>query len=395
MKINPFEHNYFLGYVSQVSPQSVKIHFPSSVLLNRFIFSGEEFNGGLIGSFVAIEGESSGFLGKILELDLPERERLELNEKAFQGKDFHPLAKVDIMLSFDYFNPFDIRKGLDCYPNIGAKVFVCSSNFIQNYFKRFGVKHEEVPYIKIGTLTSNKSTEVSVSQQALLSRHCAIVGTTGGGKSWTVSKLVQSLKENKNKVILIDPTGEYHTFDGDLTQTAILSLNSYLSYRKLTVEDLFFLLKPAGKVQQPKLMEAIRSLKMIEIDTEDALSEYKKEQYLEKKKKTKRNLQAFYYRNISKIENGFLEFNIKKLVDQLREECIYDSLYNDSNTFGDRNDNDISNCVSLISRTNNLLNTSLFNNIFGFDKIEDNDNELINIIERFLASDKNILRQTC
>lgn len=392
MNVNPFDHNYFLGYVSQVAPQSVKLHFPSSVLLNRFIFSGEEFNGGLIGSFVAIEGENRGFLGKILELDLPERERLELSEKAFQGKDFHPTAKVEIMLSFDYFIPNEIRKGLDCYPNIGAKVFVCSSIFIQNYFKRFGIKQEDSPLINIGALTSNKNTEVSISQQALFSRHCAIVGTTGGGKSWTVAKLIQSLVENNNKAILIDPTGEYSTLDSQNTVTAILADNTFFSYKKLTVEDLFFLLKPAGRVQAPKLMEAIRSLKMVEMDTNNSLQEYIKEGYIEKSNKSKRNLNAFYYRNIGNIENGYLNFNIKKLVDQLREECIFESSRNDVTKFGDRSENDISNCVSLMSRINNLLHTELFNNIFGFDNDMNQDNELIKIVEDFIAGDKCLLR---
>ena len=78
MNKNPFNHNYFIGYISEVSPQYVKIHFPSSVLLNKFIFSGEEFNGGLVGDFVAVEGENHGFLGKIIELSLPESERLNI-----------------------------------------------------------------------------------------------------------------------------------------------------------------------------------------------------------------------------------------------------------------------------------------------------------------------------
>ncbi|MEB0302842.1 hypothetical protein [Mucilaginibacter sp. 5C4] len=72
----PFDHNYFIGYISQVFPDFVRVHFPSSVLLNKFIFSGEEFNAGLVGNYVTIEGENHGFLGKILELSLPEKERL-------------------------------------------------------------------------------------------------------------------------------------------------------------------------------------------------------------------------------------------------------------------------------------------------------------------------------
>jgi hypothetical protein len=394
MKINPFEHNYFLGYVSHVSPIFVKIHFPSSVLLNRFIFSGEEFNGGLIGTYVSIEGENSGFLGKIQELDLPERERLELSEKAFQGKDFHPTAIVEILLSFDYFKPNEVRKGLDCFPNIGAKVFVCSSNFIQHYFKRFGIKHdgENVPFIKFGTLTSNKSTDVYISQQALFSRHCAIVGTTGGGKSWTVAKLVQSVNENNNKAILIDPTGEYSTLANDKMISVVLSEDVFFHYRRLTIEDLFYLLKPAGKVQQPKLMEAIRSLKMVELDIENNLSLYKNNGHLVKKLNLKGPINEFYYRNIGEIENGYLSFDIKKLTLQLTQECIFDTKHNDPKSFGDKSETDISNCVSLMSRTNNLLHTALFNNLFGFDKEQDDETDLIKIIEEFLKGDKNILR---
>ena len=54
--MQPFNYHYFVGYVSQVTPQYVKIHFPSSTLLSKFIFSGEEFNGGLVGTYISIEG---------------------------------------------------------------------------------------------------------------------------------------------------------------------------------------------------------------------------------------------------------------------------------------------------------------------------------------------------
>jgi Predicted ATPase len=398
MQINPFEHNYFLGYISHVNPQWAKIHFPSSVLLNRFIFSGEEFNGGLIGAFVAIEGETNGFIGKIQELDLPERERLELSEKAFQGKEFHPTAKVEILICFDYFNPLDIKKGLDCYPNIGAKVFVCSSTFIQSYFKRFGLKKDEenVPYIDFAKLSTNKGTEISISQQALFSRHCAVVGTTGGGKSWTTSKLIEGLHSNGDKVILIDPTGEYSTFNDPKMKSVILAEDTFLHYRKLTVEDLFFLLKPAGKVQMPKMLEAIRSLKMIELDTENHLSAYKDNGNLIKANKDKRPLEAFYHRRIGEIENGLLSFNIHHLAKQLTAECVYDSQRNNLNMFGDRNETDVSNCVSLISRTSNLIQTALFRNLFGFDKVGNDEGQiegdLIRKIDSFLNSQDTVLR---
>ena len=47
---------------------------------------------------------------------------------------------------------------------------------------KFGQKDLDVPYIRLGHLTSNSETKVYVSQQALFNRHCAVVGTTGGEK---------------------------------------------------------------------------------------------------------------------------------------------------------------------------------------------------------------------
>ncbi|SHK41321.1 ATP-binding protein [Paramaledivibacter caminithermalis] len=397
MMNKPFDHNYFIGYVNHVNPQFVKVHFPSSVLLNKFIFSGEEFNGGLIGDFVTIEGENYGFIGKILELDLPEKERLGLSEKAFQSSDFHPTAKVEILLSFDYFNYKEINKGLDCYPNIGSKVFVCPSEFIQDYLIRFGNKnYKDEPIMEIGTLTSNRNTTVIISQQALLSRHCAIVGTTGGGKSWSVARIIQHLKENGSKAILIDPTGEYLNLVDENTVSFNLGEDSFFHYEKLTVEDIFFLLKPAGRVQQPKLLEAIRSLKAYRIDEREGineLNEFKVDGIIKKAGKDRRKYDRFCYTNIEKIENGLLTFDIANLPRQITEECIYDSDKYDDKKYGGRNENDVSNCVSLISRASNLLNTGLFKELFGFDKDPIEESELTSIINKFLGDkDKGLLR---
>lgn len=63
--------------------------------------------------------------------------------------------------------------------------------------------------IVLGKLTSNDAN-CKVSLNSLFGRHCAIVGTTGGGKSWAVAKLVHEVvTKTNNKVILIDATGEY------------------------------------------------------------------------------------------------------------------------------------------------------------------------------------------
>lgn len=387
-KIDPFKHEYFLGYINQVLPQFVRVHFPSSVLLNGFTHFGKEFNGGLVGNFVVIEGDKYGFLGRITELALPESERLSLNEKAFQTNDFHPTGKIEILLSFDLYNPFDVKKGLTAYPNIGAKVFVGSGELVQDYMSRFGVRSGEFANtVTIGSLVSSPETKVKINLQSIFGRHCAIVGTTGGGKSYTVSKLIESLIATGNKAILIDATGEYNGKYKNLKSIDIGSGENILHYSQLTIDDIFFLLKPSPRTQMPKLMEAIRSLKIVKSAGDAKQIEHKGEiipiedGLLKKNGKPKKPYDVYYYRNIQVIENGMADFDFMKLARQLNEECVYDN----GNIWGGTATNDVSYCVSLISRVTNLANTPELNQIFGFQQ-EKTKNDLTDVLSQFIST---------
>lgn len=419
---NPFEHSYFIGYVNQVSAQYVKVHFPSSTLLQSFTFKGENLNGGLVGNFVVVEGEEYGFLGKILELSLPEKERLELSEKSFKNKDFHPTGKIEILLSFDLFEPSKVDKGLNSLPVIGAKVFVCSSSFIKGYFRKFGVKEDALetsPVFELGTLTYDRSASIEISQQALFGRHCAVVGTTGGGKSYTISKLLEGVASNGGKAILIDATGEYSTLDdnGYSDNPSKLSVDSFFHYSNLTIGDLFVLLRPSGQVQSPKLLEAIKSLKVLKIlesksDTDETITKNDDGSFsiltnasagtnekiktdngtIVKKGQLMRPFNRIYSKYIRDIESIDSNFNIKALSKQIVQECIWDVERNDSMKWGGINDNHLNNCISLILRVNNLVNNPLFSNVFGFDKEKNDENELTKQISGFLNNNKNLFR---
>lgn len=391
-KINPFRHEYFLGYINQVLPQFVKVHFPSSVLLNGFTHYGQEFNGGLVGNFVVIEGEKYGFLGQITELSLPESERLSLNEKAFQTSDFHPTGKIEILLSFDLYDPFTVKKGLTAYPNIGAKVFVSSGELVQEYMSRFGVKEgESSDAIKLGHLVSNPSTEVKVNLQSVFGRHCAVVGTTGGGKSYTVSKLVESLINSENKAILIDATGEYSSFDKlNNCQECKLGVDCHFHYSNLSVSDLFVMFRPSGQVQQPILLEAINSLKLAAIleresasynpTTTNSIVTYNfkgknsKDMSIDlddgcvvkqgKKTLPFNRLCAKYSNELNDFNKT--NFNIQKLTKQINNECF--QIFGDEwgRTIDNRNQG---NASSLILRIHQALSDPEFKKVFGFDNV--------------------------
>jgi len=408
-KIRPFGNSHFVGYVKQIVPEYVAVHIPSSHLLSLYHHGGEKHHPGIVGTYVAIEGEEYGFIGRILELSLSEKERLILTEKSFETEDFHPVAKVEILISFNYFDVTQVNKGLDTFPHIGAKVYSCTAGFLQRYLLKFGLNDAEgsQKIFELGTLTADQGVEVKVAPQSLFGRHCAIVGTTGGGKSWTVAKFIEELIRNEGKAVLIDATGEYKTLDGDKIQPVVIGEDTHFHYSHLGISDLFYLLRPSDRVQRPKLMEAIRSLKMVRINKGANIKEKYKDGteikeaeipvengLLKKSGKNKKVHGNFYHKNIEQIESDNLNFDIKNLSRQIVEECIWDSERNGSpNNFGGQNDGDISFCTSLVSRVNNLTNTQNFQSIFGFDKESPGDKDLIKLLNEFLEDkNKRVLR---
>lgn len=394
--INPFDHHYFIGYISQITPQCVKIHFPSSALVNKFIFYGEEFNGGLVGSFIVIEGENHGFLGQLQEIEISEKERLALSDTAFKYQEFHPTGKAEILLAFNLFDLNQVDKSCNFFPHIGSKVFVCTKSFLSRYVIGFGKKKKDNLLMSIGIL-SNSSSKVTISQQSFFGRHSAIIGTTGGGKSWSLAKLIEEARNNNTKCILIDPTGEYENLKDENMQNCILAENSYFSYRNLNVMDLFFLLKPSEKTQAPKLLEAVKTLKTLEIadaQQDTILDEYRlrSKSNIKKDTQSKANFINFQRNNIGRIDNDDLNFDITALAQQIKNECIWDVGRNngqeDITKWGGIAENEYSNCVSLITRVNRILSGNEYRILFGIDSLHDKV-ELTETIDKFLRSDNN------
>ena len=400
--MHPFDHTKFLGYVCEVTPQYVRIQVPTAKLLHTFYNNGQLYYGGMVGSFVVIEGVEYGFLGRLFELNLPQGEKTEITDQKIhtENTDFHPIAKIEILALFSVYQPKTITKTISRYPAIGAKVYSCSDEQIGAYISNFGIKptDTDVPFAPIGKLTSNNAI-CNISLNSLFGRHCAVLGTTGGGKSWTVAKLLELTSTfTNNKCILIDATGEYNSISDDMTSIELGTGEYIFDYQKLTIDELYYLLHPSSKTQVPKLMEAIRSLKMAKIDTDGALSEYYPKdingQVISKNickcQKQRRNFDVFRYRNITRIETNTCDFDFELLAQQITYECVWDN----PGVWGNRVENDVSNCVSLISRVNNIMSTSEYNQIFGFRKntiphCKDLSEEIINHINN---DKKSILR---
>jgi energy-coupling factor transporter ATP-binding protein EcfA2 len=403
--MNPYSESRFIGFVSMVSPLQTKIHFPSSVLLKKF-FNADKGYHAITGKYIVIEGTGVGFLGKITEVALPEKERLELTEAKFEKEVFHPTGKVEILLCFDNYK-LKAKKGLDQLPPVSAKVYLCSDEFLGSLLTEFGVKDGLKPItIPLASLPDNENHKINVSSQALFGRHCAVVGTTGGGKSWTIAKLIEQVVEQNGKAILIDATGEYETLKSSNIEyykfNEISDDGIYFNYKKLRETDLFALFRPSQQSQLPKLQEAMKSLRLFEIlktkqlEIGDAIDAKIITEFYRKnvehdyttiiKKGFKEDLNYLSScKNNPKVYSNNCEFEVKALSSQILNECIYEN--------GTEDKTAKNNCQSLISRILLTTNDKSFLNVFDF-KNELNalcKNEFEDIFDNFIKNKSNVL----
>lgn len=388
MIANPFDHKKFIGYVLKVAPDITQIHFPNSKLLKKFYYDGDILQGGVVRNFVIIEGEDYGFLAKIVSIELPEKERGFLSEAAFQNEDtMHPIGRVEIQLCFEIFGKIKAKKGFDQYPPVGSKVYVCSPKLLQEFLKDFGKQENCDDLLELATLPQDTGCPIQISANALFGRHCAIVGTTGGGKSYTIAKIIEELSKKtgfETKIILLDATGEFENIGNNAHATSIKIGkygNCYLSYTNLTESDLFALFRPSGQTQVPVLQKAIKSLKLaraLERKNEESIvgkiafkfPSFYDNGWVKKTGNKKQEFNDKYAENIKYIESENADFDIQKLPQQINNECIWEdgSFGNDTSVFGGEDGKAKEYSTSLVMRINSRITNSGFSDTFGLSE---------------------------
>lgn len=104
-------------------------------------------------------------------------------------------------------------RGVRSFPVLNQPVMTMSSADLENIFHT-----NNAPCINVGKLQQDGSIPARVRTNDLLSKHFAIIGSTGSGKSCTVALVLQQiLNENRDAhVVLFDPHNEYSKSFGDM-----------------------------------------------------------------------------------------------------------------------------------------------------------------------------------
>lgn len=345
--IVPFDPDFYLGTVTQVGAASLQFEFENHAEENQdtllSLARKTEVGMHLI---VAVRGH--GVIGILSDIETVRRE-----------------SGDTVIGVFNFTHTLDgksgkIVTGIISMPRVGNKVFIAPAALVQ-LAAESGIKNDDGSdklTVSFARLQDTKSTRLRFTPEMMFGRHCAILGTTGGGKSWSIAKVVEETGKLRSKVILFDATGEYgtlrdgvhHLYLGNHPKPTQLMREVVVPYYELTERDLFAIFRPKGQSQAPKLRAAIKSLKLAQICPELAL-----DGTIMKANRSKKEFEAAYREHFAVIESQQAAFDIHQLARQIEHECVRPNRSAMEPQFwGDVSPVDQAQCVSLVNRVRDI-----------------------------------------
>lgn len=385
----------FLGVASSVTARTVGVNLSEAGQPSGSHFAGGRYGRGEVGEFVLIEGQQSLLLGRITEIRLRDPERRSIRPDFAGNSDLDALGQVQLLGCVSMDDLF-VSAGVDAYPRLGDRIYAAPHPFIA-LLPRLMERDEDgsAPVtLDLGAIDVAQDSFVAVKPERLFGRHCAILGATGGGKSWTTARIIEECIRFDSKLIVIDATGEYRDFAGAgvthchlgyPVSKAVDSVASSLPPTSFIESDFVALFEPAGKVQGPKLRAAIRSLRLARL--KPALAP---DGYIKKINRPKADVEDAEKEpgNARKIDDPRQAFDVKYLVKQIEQECVWPDGYGGDSSKWGKEDGNFSHCLSLVARINGVLTSPAFECVFHAESKP----ALTARIDEFMAGNEKLLR---
>lgn len=147
------------------------------------------------------------------------------------------------------------EKGSDVLPTINNYVYAVSSKTINTIYSNFSEGN-----FNLGKLSLMPQQDALINLDSFLSRHGAILGQTGSGKSWTVASFLQKIANlEQSTVVLLDLHGEYKNAFGDYADYIDAS-SLELPYWLMNCEELLDLMVDKNENAAPNQTALFKTL---------------------------------------------------------------------------------------------------------------------------------------
>lgn len=202
----------YLGSVSAVAGSSLTVELAPQVNSGLLIIGGKTHRVGQVGSFVRIPQGYNNLYGLIAETSE--------SSSVDRVGEMHEMDRrwIKIELVGETIGD-EFERGISQYPSINDEAHLVVENDLRKIYGGSATGQ-----IVVGTLSSSDSIKVSIDLDKLVTRHSAVLGSTGSGKSTSVSSLLRSIVTDEHgatsypsaRIVLIDIHGEYSAALGNI-----------------------------------------------------------------------------------------------------------------------------------------------------------------------------------
>lgn len=246
-----------------VDPDDSQIEFgvPDNMCINVHTDKGPQpLIIGQPGTFIQISLSSSNLLAVITDIQMREsainaidyREALQKNV-FLSGKPHRIVSTVPIGTLN---TKGDFELGTDSLPTVYSDVYAVLPEVVARVFENYAKGD-----FSIGTLPLLANQKATMNLDNFFTRHAAILGQTGSGKSWTVASFIQKIasKLKQSTIVLLDLHGEYkNVFGKDANHIDARELE--LPYWLMNFEELIDLMVDRSEHAAPNQIAKFREL---------------------------------------------------------------------------------------------------------------------------------------
>ncbi|MFV1975768.1 MAG: ATP-binding protein [Candidatus Scalindua sp.] len=376
-----------MGVVNTVTANTVQVNFTEAGAPSGSYYSGGRYGKGEVGEFVIIEGQINLVLGRVVEV--------KTTDEKYNKQDTNALGRIQLLGSVSM-ETLKVTPGIEAYPRLGDRVYATPHKLVALIPTLMDDDQNVCITLEMGSVDVALESKVVIKPEKLFGRHLAILGSTGGGKSWTTARIIEECLRFDSKLILFDATGEYRGIKSDKIKHLHLNEPIYkadksekcsLPPTSFQESDFIALFEPAGKVQGPKFREAIKSLRLAKSCSDKFVDGYVKKI---DQSKSVYNECLSDSQIAADMDNPSTSFDVKLLVRQIEEECVYPDGFGQARGSKDITkwggaDGNFSHCLSLVARINGILSSPALSCVFKDEGLS----SLITKIEEFIK-DNNV-----
>ncbi|MEP3741131.1 MAG: ATP-binding protein [Sulfitobacter pontiacus] len=194
----------FLGRVGSVAGATISVRQAESVASGIAIIAGRSYRVAQVGSFVRIPQGYHDLYGVISEVGAQATPDTLVDARQ-RGESWMTVQLVGEIVETSF------ERGISQYPGINDEVHLVTEDDLGRIY---GVEH--TGQITIGRLAGAESIPVQIDLDRLVTRHSAVLGSTGSGKSTTIASLLRSICQasggkhcSSSRILLLDIHGEY------------------------------------------------------------------------------------------------------------------------------------------------------------------------------------------